>query len=80
MSTKKLSKANSTSENENSPTINDKSNQTSEDEINFQIEDDNWKFYWSNIDKNKTDLLSNNKLIKKIENKINKNKLLAGLK
>jgi len=80
VSTKKLSKANSTSENENSPTINDKSNQTSEDEINFQIEDDNWKFYWSNIDKNKTDLLSNNKLIKKIENKINKNKLLAGLK
>ncbi|CAG8627540.1 12851_t:CDS:2 [Funneliformis caledonium] len=79
-STKKPSGVDSTSENEESPTIDDKSNQTSEDETNFQIKDDDQEFYWSEINENNMDLLSDDKLIKKIENEIYKIELLASLK
>jgi len=75
-STEEPSEADSTSENENSPIIDDKPNQTSKEET----EDDDQEFYWSDVDENNTDLLSDDELIKKIENEINKNKLLAGLK
>jgi len=75
-STEEPSEADSTSENENSPTIDDKPNQTSKEET----EDDDQEFYWSDVDENNMDLLSDDELIKKIENEINKNKLSASLK